>query len=225
MTSLLTDSWLSDFHIDHALIKISHQYHNHYGAEASGHHIFLPVSILGLITKAYRGGIHRGHAVDKTDQLLEIENRIICGQIKSVAGVLHLSNHWTSLIITFNPPRIFYGDSLGNSIPSKKASAFKQWICHMLTQSQHRIEISDISIFPLTITIQEDVISCGLFALNAIGHHYLQQVSPLLQPDSLSLAQYWMEIALKLLHDESEFISHKCTIYWIITNYMTDCKQ
>ena len=49
MVSLLTDSWLSNFHINYALTKISHHYHNYYGAEASNCHIFLPVSML------YRG--------------------------------------------------------------------------------------------------------------------------------------------------------------------------
>jgi hypothetical protein len=203
VVSLLTDSWLSDFHIDQALIQISHHYHGCYGAGASNRHIFLPVSMLGLITTAYKGGKHRGRAVDKTEEFLELENKIICGDIESVAGVLHLGNHWTSLVITFRPAVILYGDSLGYPMPPQKASAFQRWIHHMLSRSQHGIEVSDISIFPLSITVQEDLISCGLFALNAIGHHYLQQNSPLLQPDSLSLAQYRMEIALKLLHDES----------------------
>jgi len=203
MVSLLTDSWLSDFHIDYALTKISHHYHDCHGAEASNSHIFLSVSMLGLIATAYRGGVHHGRAADKTDQLLEVENKIICGHIKSAAGVLHLGNHWTSLVITFKPPRIFYGDSLANPMPPNKASAFQQWIFHMLSRSQHQVEISDICLFPLATTIQKDPNSCGLFALNAIGHHYLQQDSLLLQPDSLSVVQSRMEIALKLLHDGS----------------------
>ncbi|KAF9643805.1 hypothetical protein BDM02DRAFT_3219951 [Thelephora ganbajun] len=71
----------------------------------------------------------------------------------------------------------------------------------MLSQSGHRIPQVDVSIYPLVTTIQKDPISCGLFALNAISHYYLQQNCPLLQPDILSLAHYQMEIGLELLQE------------------------
>jgi len=71
----------------------------------------------------------------------------------------------------------------------------------MLSRSGYDIPESDISIYPLEITIQKDPISCGLFALNAISHHYLQQNSPLLESSVLSLARYRMEIALELLQE------------------------
>ena len=200
MVSLLSDSWLSDFHIDYVLTKISHHHCSYYGVETSNRHIFLPVFDIGSVVSAYGGG-HHGCAADKSKNLLEAENKIILGQIDSVAGVLHLHNHWTSLAITFKPPRIFYGDSLGNLIPSDKASSFWQWISHMLSWSGHGIQKSDISIYPLEIAIQKDPNSCGLFALNAISHHYLQQNSPLLQSEILSPTYYQVEIALELLQE------------------------
>jgi len=201
MASILTDSWLSDFHIDHVLMKISNCYCDNYGAEASSHHIFLPVVNLDSIVKAYRrGSVHSGYTADKCKQLLEVENDIIQGLVDSVAGVLYLPNHWTSLIITFKPPKILYGDSLGNSMPPVKAFSFRRWICHMLSRSGQGIPESDISIYPLETTIQQDFNSCGLFALNAIEHHYLQN-SPLLQLDALSVAHNWMQIALGLLQE------------------------
>ena len=201
MAILLSDSWLSDFHIDYTLTKITHYHHTYCGAEASSHHVLLPVFDLDSIAKAYKGTKNFGHAADKRRQLLEVENEIISGHIDSVGGVLHLHNHWTSLVIQFKPPRILYGDSLGNSMPPKKASSFQRWICHMLTQSGHQFPESDISIYSLATTIQQDPNSCGLFALNAISHHYLSETSPLLKPDALSLAQYRMEIALELLQE------------------------
>ena len=125
MVSLLSDLWLSDFHIDYVLAKISHHYCSHYGVEATNHHVFLPVFNIGSIVSAYRGSVHHGHTADKGKHLLDIENSIILGHINSVAKVLHLHNHWTSLVITFKPPRILYGDSLGNLMPSDKASSFQ----------------------------------------------------------------------------------------------------
>jgi hypothetical protein len=72
-------------------------------------------------------------------------------------------------VIRFNPPRIFFGNSLEYPMPSNKATPVKKWIHHMLTQSGREIGIPDISIFPLETGMQEDSDSCGLFALNTIG--------------------------------------------------------
>lgn len=61
---------------------------------------------------------------------------------------------------------------------------------------------SDISIYPLPTMIQEDHISCGLFALNAISHYYLPH-APLLEPDTISVAHCWLELTLDLLGEGS----------------------
>jgi len=203
MTSLLADSHLSDFHINHTLAKISHHHCDHYGVEVSKCHVFLTVLDLGSIIKAYKNGIHSACASHKPKQLLEVENRIISGYVDSVAEILHLPNHWTSLVITFKPPKILYGDSLGSSILSNKASSLQQWICHMPDQSGHGIMESDISVYSLPTTIQKDAFSCGLIAPNAISHHYLPQTSPLLQPNPLSVAHCRLEFALDLLQDDA----------------------
>jgi hypothetical protein len=201
MASLLTESYLSDFHIDYALAKIFHHYQNHYAVNIANHHTFLTVFDLDSIVTAYKVNTRNARAAHKRQQLLDIENKIISGHIDSVAGVLHLTNHWTSLVIIFKPPKILYGDSLGYSIPSKKASAFRRWMCHMLDRSGHEMPESDISIYPLPTMKQQDLNSCGLFALNAVHHHYLPQNSPLLQPDISSVAHCRLEFALDHLQD------------------------
>jgi hypothetical protein len=198
MGIILSDSWLTDFHIDHAITKISNDYSTCFGVEASSSHVFLPVMDLDSIVKAYKNRWNSGSAADKRRQLLEVENNIVLGLVDSVAGVLHLPNHWASLVIKFRPPAILYGDSLGDIMPSTKVVPFRRWIQHMLRRSRKEIPELDISIYPLTTTTQQDSNSCGLFALNAIEHHYLQHI-PLLQPDTLSLACYRIEIALDLL--------------------------
>ena len=124
MVSILTDSWLSDFHIDHTLNKIFSRYHDCFGAEASSHHTFLPVMDLDSIVGSYKKKGNSGRAADKSRKLLEAENNIILGLVSSVAGVLHLPNHWTALVIKFNPLSIMFGDSLGHPMPSNKASPF-----------------------------------------------------------------------------------------------------
>lgn len=203
MVILLSDAWLSDFHIDSTLQKISHQYCGHYGAEASDHHILLPVFDIGSIVSAYRGHEECGDTTVKGRFLLEVENKIILGQVDSVGGVLHLPNHWTSLVIMFKQPRILYGDSLGSPMPSTEALSFQKWIAHMLRRSGSKIQNSQIPISPLDITVQQDSNSCGLLALNAISHHYFQQDSPLLQSDTWSMRNYRMKIALELLQENA----------------------
>ena len=202
MMSILTDSWLSDFHIDHVLINISNQYCDHFGSEASGHHVFLPVMDLISIVEGYKYKQNSGRAADKRRQFLEVEDNIVLGHVDSVAGVLHLPNHWTSIVIKFKPPCILYGDSLGHSMPPTEASSFRRWIHHMLYQSGKEISEIDISIYPLATTNQQDFNSCGLFAFNAIEHHYLEHL-PLLQPDICSLAYYQIKIALNLLQEDT----------------------
>ena len=205
MELLLTNSSLTDFHIESTLMKISHHQDLH-GVPFSDHHAFLPPFVLESIISAYKS-LRTGKAGIKQEQLLEVENRIISGDVESVAGVLHLPNHWTSLVITFKPPpRIFYGDSLGNQMPSDRAPSFKRWVCHMLARSGQQIPESDISIYPLPTGIQIDPISCGLFALNAISHYYLPQEISLLHSGNLSLPHYRLELALELLQEDT--VSH-----------------
>ena len=204
MASILSGSWLSDFHIDHTLEKISKCHCEYYGAEASGRHKFLTVSDIDGILKAYKSGLQSEETAKKTERFKKfVENEIISGHIDSVVGVIHLPGHWTSLVVTFNPPKIFYGDSLGGQMPSNKASPIRRWVCHMVRRSLQEISMSDISIYPLATSMQPDYDSCGLFSLNAIEHHYLQQNTPLLRSDTLSLAHYRMEIALGLLQDDA----------------------
>jgi len=123
MESLLTDTSLSDFHIKSTLTRIFH-HHDHTGAEVSDHHTFLPTFDLDLIVDAYQK-LETGLPGVKWTQLLEVENEIISGNIESVAGGLHLPNHWTSLVISFRLPRILYGDSLGSPRPSERVLPYK----------------------------------------------------------------------------------------------------
>ena len=218
MVSILSNSWLSDVHIDHALKKISGCYKHHYGDEVSKSYVFISVMDLTSISNAYMSGKPSGDTSMKINALREIENKIIKGNVHSIAGVLHLPGHWTSLIIEFGSPRIIFGDSLGNKMPPPQARSFKQWISHMLHRSERNILTSDIPILPLETSIQRDSNSCGLFAVNAIGHHYLPWDFPLLGSDILSLVQYRMEIALELLEadDVSVLLLNRLFMQWLI---------
>ena len=204
MNLLLTSSSLTDFHIESTLTKISHL-RDHTGAEVCDHHILLSLFDLKSIVAAYKTS-RTGLPGTKRAELLEVENKIISGQIESVAGVLFLPKHWTSIVITFKPPKILYGDSLGNPMPTDRAPSYKRWVSHMLSRAGTPMPGSDISIYPLSTGVQRDGISCGLFALNSISHHYLPQTFSILQHGTLSFALYRMELALELLQEGA--VSH-----------------
>ena len=123
MELLLTSSSLSDFHIDSTLTTIF-QRCDHTGARLSDHHTFLPYTDLNSIIAAYEKS-HTGRTEIKGRQLLDVENRIISGQIESVAGVVNLPGHCTSIVFSFKPPKIFYGDSLGDPLSSGRARSFR----------------------------------------------------------------------------------------------------
>lgn len=69
----------------------------------------------------------------------------------------------------------------------------------MLSRAGTPIPVNDISIYHLSTGIQEDSISCGLFALNSISCHYFPQLFLPLQHGDLSLPRYRLELALDLL--------------------------
>ena len=53
MALLLTESWLSDFHINDTFKKISDQHIDHYGVTISNCYVFLTVVDVKLIVKCY----------------------------------------------------------------------------------------------------------------------------------------------------------------------------
>jgi hypothetical protein len=69
MVCLLTNSYLSNFHIDYTLTKISHHHCNHHGVKIFDHHVFLTVFDLDSIVAACLGGICNACVVDKCTAL------------------------------------------------------------------------------------------------------------------------------------------------------------
>ena len=126
---------------------------------------------LTSISNAYMSGKPTGDTSMKTNALREIEDKIIKGNVHSIAGVLHLLGHWTSLIVEFGSPRIIFGDSLRNKMPPPQARSFKQWIIHMLHRSERNILTSDIPILPLETSILIHVASFQSMLLGTTTFH------------------------------------------------------
>ena len=135
-----------------------------------------------------------------------VENSIIMGGVNSLGGVMHLPEHWASVVIDFQQQQILYSDSLGQNIPKQECYALERWIKHLASRSSKLPTRDNITICQLPTGYQEDTSSCGLFALNAITHYYLKH--PLLDSSPIVLACRRMEIALDIIGSMTVCLSY-----------------
>lgn len=198
------ESFLNTFHIDEVMGKIQSQYEAQHGPNVAKHYFFATVDHMNAIVHFY--GPNRGKKDDSFKHLLmSIENEISLGDVDEFCGVMHLpSLHWVSIVINFRQSRILYGDSLGQGMQRREHKACKEWIEHLIKRSGV-LTGGKITISNLPTGQQLDSNSCGLFALNSIAHHYLNE--PLLPSDSTTLACRRMEIALDIINKMTVCIS------------------
>lgn len=200
ITPLLSDSpvhsYLSGYHINKMIAQMRDQYREYHGPHIAGRHIFATVDHFNAIFGFY-GNMHQKKEGYLWDGLMMVENKIIMGEVDSLGGVMHLPEHWVSVVIEFQQQRILYGDSLGQQIPARERRTFERWIKHLVNRSTKLPIYNKATIDWLPTQSQNDSTSCGLFALNAIAHHYLEH--PLLSSDPIALACRRMEIVLHII--------------------------
>lgn len=192
-------SYLSDFHINYMIERISGQHQDLRGPEFSGRHILATTYLLATITAFYSGPrtpVKAGNLL--WNELMGIENQIIQGEVDSVGGVYCFPLHWVSVIFNLQEGSILYGDSFGQPLPCTECGAFTKWVKHLRRRSNLSVGDGSIPVHLLPTGHQNDVTSCGLFALNALRHYYLDHL--LLPSNPISLVYNRMEIALDLLH-------------------------
>ena len=191
-------SYLSDFHINYVTEQISGQHQDLRGPEFSRCNILTTSYLLESITTFY------GHRITPQKQgnelwekLMIMENAIFRGEIDSLGGVLHLPLHWVSVVFDLQKGIILYGDSFGQPLPTVERSAFTRWIKHVRSRPYPDTSNNPVPVHILPTGRQEDITSCGLFALNTIRHHYLGH--QLLPSDRMSLVYNRMEVTLDIL--------------------------
>lgn len=199
ITSLLSsssaESFLRSLHIDHMVQQIKDQYQTQLGPNQISHHVFMTVDQISAIIHSY--GPKRAKKEGYVWETLRmIENKIVLGNVNSLCGIIHHPLHWVSVVIDFQQMRVLFGDSLGDKMPRNEHLAFEQWIKYLVKRSTN-LSAGDTTFGQLPTGQQMDGNSCGLFALNSIAHHYVNE--PLLPTDPITLNCRRVEIALNIL--------------------------
>jgi len=187
-------AYLNTFHLDHMIEWTGDQYQRKHGTDGK-RHIFATVDQFGAIISFY-GRVSVKKEGPLWEYLKGIENKIIQGQVDSICGIINLNqNHWVSVVIDFQQSQILYGDSFHEPMPTRKRGPCERWVKHLTNRSTNLV--GGVTVGDLATGVQDDGISCGLFALNSIAHHYLKV--PLLPTDLVALNCCRMEIGLNIL--------------------------
>ena len=81
---------------------------------------------------------------------MEVENRIILGEVDTLGGVLYLPLHWVSVVVNFQQQQILYGKSLKQEIPSQEHDALEHWINIWLASLLCLLEYQQCTYVPAT---------------------------------------------------------------------------
>ncbi|KAF7791186.1 hypothetical protein EIP86_002198 [Pleurotus ostreatoroseus] len=112
-------------------------------------------------------------------------------------GIFHVNgNHWVAVSVDVEAGELLLGDSLANvssSAPTPKSRgqaipAMRWWL------KQHGME-GEFPLRLLPISQQSDQWSCGVLSLNALAHHMLPAIYPLIDaslPDAIAIARMTM---------------------------------
>ena len=78
------------------------------------------------------------------------------------------------------------------------------WIRHLVNWSTKFVVQDTITLNQLSAGVQLDSVSCGLFALNSIAHHYLGHT--ILPSDQIVLVCHQIEIALDIISSMTVYV-------------------
>ncbi|TFY55990.1 hypothetical protein EVJ58_g7909 [Rhodofomes roseus] len=116
--------------------------------------------------------------------VLDFGERLAEGEIHSMGIIFNLDGvHWVATVVDFEAGEIFFADSMGRAVPSRLRRLFDWWLAPYVEEP--------LVISPLACTQQgpDDMFSCGICAPNAIAHHYLPALHPLIAPDAVHCAR------------------------------------
>jgi len=163
LTRYLSSNWLGTVNIDQQLdilrLRLSR--------EMSVHEFdILPMSFVTKLLDIYQ---HNRDAYGSSQPFRQLWahgeelSTPACQQMR-IGGIAHVNgNHWVAFVLDLRTLSILYGDSLG--LADAVVGPALSWWTEQHTQRQFTKE-------PLLIGTQSDSVSCGIFALCALTHHF-----------------------------------------------------
>ncbi|KAH7903291.1 hypothetical protein BJ138DRAFT_977415, partial [Hygrophoropsis aurantiaca] len=174
LATYLSSDWLSDAHIDQQLDLLRHDLSRQMeitGCEVVRTSFFR--KLLSVFLKRSERDTYSG-GNQSCRQLWSVGEELSSGNCSRICGVVNINDsHWIALAIDFVGSTVYQGDSMGNIPYPELGAAVDWWIfMHAKRAFQH---------MKLAISRQQDMVSCGVFALNAVAHYVLPNSNPVLQ--------------------------------------------
>ncbi|KAG1778132.1 hypothetical protein EV702DRAFT_968606 [Suillus placidus] len=144
----------------------------------------------GFLQKAYKTCQTKEYEEDKYFiHAHEIGHALSSGLRRQVAFLVNINdNHWVAVILDFVHDLILLGDSLDQNKHVMK-DILEWWTKHHSGRQ--------FTVQPLAITCQQDIFSCGLLSFNALAHHFLPGLYPLV--DAMLVANGRLEMMLEVI--------------------------
>jgi hypothetical protein len=189
-----------------------------------------------MLAQIYRGGKAQYKSLKDTHLLKDYATGLVRGQ-KPIALVINLmlsgsdaslpfegqaGNHWVAIILVNEGGqiRVHHYDSLGYSLPKSVTDILSWW----LEQHGWRRSGTQLTVTSTSGTRQTDTYSCGLLAVNSLGHFFLPAVFPLIDMDLVHEARIHMY--LKIIDTMYQVVSVICKLSAMnLTHIVLECNR
>jgi hypothetical protein len=199
--------WLCDTNINFALELVRRQIKsNNFLAPF---HDILQTYFVAKLRAVFESHNQRSDYLSAGDclQLRQVGQDVANGMLSIGMICFVHSNHWLALVIEGSSHTIFIGDSLGHEAPASLRHAVERWLAaHTPIPFEWK---------PLACTRQQDQYSCGIFAVNAIGHHFLPDTYPLVlsRTSALDVARMQLGVAVIDVHMHALSVSYSFLLW------------
>jgi hypothetical protein len=146
------------------------------------------------------GTLSSAYLYDKKKKYPYQKGRLMAsGPVQYLVTIAHTWQvHWVPIIFDFHAKRILHGDSLRWEL-EPTAKAVLDWWTSTHTSAPFTYE-------KLPITHQEDSVSCGLLAWNAICHYFFPSVYPLIDLGDVAIER--VKVFLRVCTHRKTLVSH-----------------
>jgi hypothetical protein len=203
-----TNDWLTNVHESQMLNLLKKKIHRIPG----GFKIKIENTYFyGFLQKAYKTHQTKEYETNKYFiRACKIGHALFSGLRRQVAFLVNINgNHWVAVILDFKHDLILLGDLLDQN--KHAMTDILEWWTEHHSGCQFTVQ-------PLAITHQQDIFSCGLLSFNALAHHFLPNLYPLI--DAMLVANGRLEMMLEVIEQHLNQVHTPSLLYdlWLNIN-------